>query len=172
VLRNPEFAPTATNVFSNLCNADEDELVSCWIRRQIFRHGLFGRELRSQNAPILDAEQTKAVALDLSHKWRGLHLSGRLIPCRWDLMPVYTMLDTGVWDEPCRKALDEVLIDDHALDAFTLMLFGGAYTVDKSSVEKMCSYEEYIRRIEVRLASPNLHETVRTALVKAKDGGW
>jgi hypothetical protein len=172
VLRNPEFAATATSVFSNLRNADEDELVSCWIRRQIFRHGLFGLELRSQNALILDAEQTEAVSLDLSHKWRGLHLSGKLIPCRWDLMPVYTMLDTGVWDEPCRKAVDEILSDDRALDAFTLMLYGGAYTVERSSVEKICSYGEYVRRIEVRLASANLHETVRTALVKAKDGRW
>jgi len=125
VIRNPEFATTATSVFSNLCNADENELVSCWIRRQIFRHGLFGRELRSENASILDAEQTKAMALDLSHGWRSLHLSGKLIPCRWDLMPVYTMLDTGVWDEPCLKALDAVLVDDRALDAFTLMLFVG-----------------------------------------------
>jgi KAP family P-loop domain len=172
VLRNPGFAATATSVFSNLRNADEDELVSCWIRRQIFRHGLFGRELRSENAPILDAEQTKAVAVDLSHKWRGLHLSGKLIPCRWDLMPLYTMLDTGLWDEPCLKALDAVLVDDRALDAFTLMLYGGVYTADRGSVEKMCTYEEYVCRVEVRLASTNLHETVRTALMKAKGGGW
>jgi hypothetical protein len=172
VLRNPEFSATATSIFSNLRNADEDELVSCWIRSQIFRHGLFGRELRSESAPILDAEQTKAVAVDLSRRWRSVHLSGKLIPCRWDLMPVFTMLDTDLWDEPCRKALDEVLTDDHALDAFTLMLYGGAYTVDRSSVEKMCTYEEYVRRIEVRLASTNLHETVRAALAKAKGRRW
>jgi hypothetical protein len=170
VRHNPGFAKTATSVFSNLRNSDEDDLVSLWLHRQIFLHGLFGRELRSQNARILDAEQTKAVALDLSHKWRSLHLSGNLIPCRWDLTPVYTMLDTGLWDEPCRKALDGVLGDTRALDAFTLMLYGGAHTVDKSLVEKMCSYEEYGRRIGVRLASPDLHETVRTALVRAKGG--
>ena len=99
-------------------------------------------------------------------------MSEKLIPCRWDLMPVYTMLDTGIWDDPCRKALDEVLKDDRALDAFTLMLYGGANTVGKESVEKMCSYDEYIRRVEARLASTNLHETVRIALGKAKDGGW
>jgi hypothetical protein len=169
-LRHAEFAPTATDVFTNLYNSDEDELVSCWIRRQIFLHGLFGHKSRKENAPILDVEQTKAVAVDLSHRWRGLHLSGRLIPCRWDLMPVYTMLDTGVWDEPCRKALDEVLKDARALDAFTLMLYGGAYTIGQESVERMCSYEEYADRVNSRLASPDLHETVRTALMKAKGG--
>jgi hypothetical protein len=56
VLRNPEFAETATTVFSNLRNADEEELVSYWLRRQIYRHGLFGREILGQNAPILDAD--------------------------------------------------------------------------------------------------------------------
>jgi hypothetical protein len=36
----------------------------------------------------------------------------------------------------------------------------------------MCSYEPYVARVEVRLASDDLHETVRTAMEKAKRGGW
>lgn len=34
------------------------------------------------------------------------------------------MLDTAIWDNPCRKVLDDELAEDRALDAFTLMLFG------------------------------------------------
>ena len=172
VLRNPSFQATATTIFSNLRNQGEDELTALWLRRQIFLHGLFGRERRRDNALILTAEQTEAVANDMSQNWRTQHLSRKLIPCRWDLSPLYTMLDTGVWDDPCRKALDDELTNDRALDAFTLMLYGGNYTNDKQTVEKMCSYDPYLARVEARLGSEDLHETVRVALSKAKSGGW
>lgn len=172
VLRNPTFQKTARTIFTNLRNQDEDELAALWLRRQIFLHGLFGRERRPENALILTAEQTDAVAKDMSHNWRTQHLSRKLIPCRWDLSPLYTMLDTGIWDDPCGKVLDEELAEDRALDAFTLMLFGGNYTNGRETVEKMCSYDPYIARVEARLAVTDLHETVRVALEKAKRGGW
>lgn len=172
VLRNPAFQPTATTIFSNLRSQGEDELTAHWLRRQIFLHGLFGQQRRPQNAPILTAEQTEALAKDMSHGWRTQHLSGMLIPCRWDVMPLYTMLDTGIWDEPCRKSLDDQLLGDRALDAFTLMLYGAHFTTDKSTVEKMCSYENYIGRVGQRLSASGLDETVRSALKKAEGGGW
>lgn len=86
VLRNPSFHSTATTIFSNLHNQGEDELTALWLRRQIFLHGLFGRDRRPDNTPILTAEQTHAVAEDMSHSWRTQHLSGKLMPCRWDLL--------------------------------------------------------------------------------------
>lgn len=172
VLRNPSFQTTAATIFSDLRNQGEDELTALWLRRQIFLHGQFGRDRRADNALILTAGETDVVAKDMSHGWRSQHLSGKLIPCRWDLSPVYTMLDTGIWDDPCRKALDQELTNDRALDAFTLMLFGGNYTNGKETVEKMCSYDLYIARVETRLGSADLHETVRVAMQKAKSGGW
>lgn len=170
VQRNPSFQTTATTIFTNLRNQNEDELTANWLRRQIFLHGLFGRDRRSDNAQILTADQTGVVAKDMSHNWRTQHLSGQLIPCRWDLSPIYTMLDTGIWDDPCREALDRELADDRALDAFTLMLFGGAYMNGRETVEKICTYDPYIARVEARLASGDLHETVRVAMEKAKRG--
>jgi hypothetical protein len=172
VLRNPSFHSTATTIFNNLRNQGEDELTALWLRRQIFLHGLFGRNRRPDNTPILTAEQTDDMAKDMSRNWRMQHLSGKLIPCRWDLSPVYTMLDTGIWDDSCRKALDQELTNDRALDAFTLMLFGGNYTNGTETVEKMCSYDPYVARVEARLAADDLHETVRIAMEKAKRGGW
>ena len=172
VLRNPSFQTMATTIFTNLRNQEEDELTALWLRRQIFLHGLFGRDRRSDNARILTDKQTKAIAEDMSHNWRTLHLSKQLLPCRWDLSPVYTMLDTGIWDNPCCEALDRELMDDRAVDAFTLMLFGGAYTNGRETVEKMCSYDPYIARVDARLTAGDLHETVRVAMEKAKRGGW
>ncbi|KJC50174.1 hypothetical protein UB31_12480 [Bradyrhizobium sp. LTSP849] len=172
VLRNPSFQTTAITIFTNLRNQDEEALTPLWLRRQIFLHGLFGRDRHPDNALILTHDQAKAVAEEMSHNWRTLHLSGRLIPCRWDVSPLYTMLDIGIWDDPCREALDRELADDRAVDAFTLMLFGGSYTNGRETVEKMCSYDPYITRVEARLASSDLHETVRVAMEKAKRGGW
>lgn len=172
VLRNPSFQTTAATIFSNLRGQGEDQLTANWIRRQIFLHGLFGRQKRSENASILNAEQTEALANDMSHGWRTQHLSGKLIPCRWDLMPVYTMLDTGVWDDLCRVTLDEQIATDAGLDAFTLMLYGAHFTTDQATVERMCSYESYIQRVRERLDAKDADETVRVALRKAQAGGW
>ncbi len=58
---------------------------------------------------------------------RPLHLAGKLIPCRWDLRPVYTMVDMDIWDEPCRAKVDEAIHDGLAVDGLTLMLFGGIF---------------------------------------------
>jgi hypothetical protein len=172
VQRNPSFQTTASTIFTNLRNQGEDELTAHWLRRQIWLHGLFDRDRRSDNAQILTDKQTKVIAEEMSNNWRALHLSNQLIPCRWDLSPVYTMLDTGIWDDLCRDALDRELADDRAVDAFTLMLFGGVYTNGKETVEKMCSYASYLARIDARLAAADLHETVRGAMEKAKRGGW
>lgn len=173
--QNESFPPIAAKVFSNLRNADEDVLTAVWLRMHIFIHGLFGRQRKGDKAEFLTSEQTEACARAMSIALRSKHLSGQLIPCRWELYPVYTMLDAGIWDDPCREQLDEVLADDRALDGFTLMLFGGNSMTDKATVEKMCSYDAYIKRVSERLASPTINEanqSVRDALRKAKDGGW
>ena len=63
---------------------------------------------------------------------------------------------------------------DRALDGFTLMLFGGNYMAETSTVAKICSYETYVDRAQNRLTSATaseLHETVRMALQKAVDRG-
>lgn len=175
VVQNESFQPIAATVFANLRNADEDVLTAAWLRNHIFMHGLFGREKRRDEGAFLTQGQTEANALEMCKALRPKHLLGELIPCRWELQPVYIMLDTGIWDDQCRKQLDEVLAEDRALDGFTLMLYGSFFTTDKASVEKMCSYDAYIQRISNRLASPTINEvdqSVREALRKAKDGGW
>jgi len=68
------------------------------------------------------------------------------------------MVEMGIWGDPCRKQLNEVLADDRALDGFTLMLYGGTITTDKATVGKMCSYNAYIKRVSERLESPTINE--------------
>jgi hypothetical protein len=73
---------------------------------------------------------------------------------------------------PMPRDFGSRLADDRAVDAFTLMLFSGAYTNEREIIEKMCSYDLYIGRVDARLSSGDLHETVNVAMEKAKGGGW
>jgi hypothetical protein len=94
-------------------------------------------------------------------------IAGNLIPCQWDLQSVYTMIDTGVWDDACRKSLDDALVEDRVVDGFTLMLFGGAYTTSRAELEKMFNRDAYLTRARGRLDATELHKSVRVALQKA-----
>jgi hypothetical protein len=167
VRQRTDFRERAAKIFVNLRDGGDTELIPYWLRVHLFAHGLFGHNERDRNW-FLTEEQTKALALDLATGWRTDHLSGRLIPCRWDLQPVYTMIDVGTWDEPCRKVLDEALKQDEAVDGFTLMLFGGPYSTDRSMIEKMCNVDAYIDRARNRLTAKvdSPHETVRVAIQK------
>ena len=173
--KNEAIREKAASVFRHLCDTGEYELTEHWLRNHIHLFGLFGQRKQEGNEWFLDASKTEVLAHEMAQRWRADHLSGELIPCRWSLQPVYTMIDTQVWDEECRQALEDVLSDGRALDGFSLMLYGSHFSTDSSTVEKMCNYECYIKRVKSRLASETageLHETVRTALQKAIDGGF
>ena len=109
---------------------------------------------------------------ELTTAWRTQHLAGKLIPCRWDVQPVYTMVDADVWDDPCRKLLDDLLNDDEALDAFTLMLYGGPFATHRSMVGKMCNIDDYLERASLRLSkASDMDKSVKAALQKAVGRG-
>jgi energy-coupling factor transporter ATP-binding protein EcfA2 len=172
VRRDNAYRITATKVFAQLKSDGDNELVAYWIRSHLFAHSLLGHREQSSEKWFLDVEQTRAMAAELTTAWRSLHLSNKLIPCRWDLQPVYTMLDTGMWDEPCRARLNEALIDDVALDGLTLMLYGGPYTVGRDTVGKICELELYVERAKARLgAGQRLDSSVRVAFEKALGRG-
>jgi hypothetical protein len=100
-------------------------------------YGLYGNEQRSAETAFLTAEQTEAQARHMSVALRPKHLSGELLPCRWDLQPVYIMIDMGLWDDLCRSRLDSVMGDVRALDGFTLMLFGSYFVTGREVIGKM-----------------------------------
>ena len=171
VQKNGKLADVATRIYANLRSTD-DVLTAFWLRHHIFQHGLFGRHSTDRRAVWLNADQTKALTVDFAKEMRTKHLNGILIPCRYDLQPVYTMLDTGDWDSVCQKKLQDVLTDDEAIDGFTLYLYGSSYSTEKKTIEAIVGYDFFVNRVKQRIASPsfgNLHESVQLALKKAAD---
>jgi hypothetical protein len=168
VNRNKDNREAAVRVFSHLKGDDETELVAHWIRTHVFAHKLFGHSGGAEKS-FLDYSQTTAMVRELTTTWRTQHLAGDLIPCRWDLQPVYTIVDADLWDDHCRKLLDEMLAeDDKVLDAFALMLYGGPYSTDRDMVGKICNLEKFLQRANSRLStSAPLEATARVALQKA-----
>jgi hypothetical protein len=169
--RQPNLTDVAARIFTNL-RSNDDVLTAIWLRSHIFRHNLFGQTNQGDRVLFLTADQTKALALDFSKEMRPKQLSGTLIPCRYDLQPVYTMIDVGEWDDPCKNVLQSNIENGPALDGFTLMLYGGNYSTGRSTIEKMCSYDFYLSKVKARVESPEfgqLHESVRLALKKALD---
>src|ERR1700733_9383 len=148
------------------------ELTEVWLRHHIFSYGLFGQRQQSDRDTFLNVEQTKALAVDRSRALRSVHLQHQLIPCRWDLMPVYTMIDTSNWDDQCRMTVLADIASDDGIDGFTLMVYGSNYSTDKATIDKICGYEPFHERVKQRLTSPNIaeaHESVKLALEKALD---
>lgn len=171
IIRDPSVSPKATSVFTNLRNQGENELTAIWLRRHIFAHGLFGWNKRERRAQFLNAAQTEALAREMTIDWLQLHRAGKLIPCRWDLIPVYTMIDTGVWDDLSREAVNVALADDRAVDGLTLMFFGSMFTTDNETVEKICSRELYLSRVKQRMSSDGVSASALIALRKATGDG-
>ncbi|MBN9546302.1 MAG: AAA family ATPase [Alphaproteobacteria bacterium] len=171
VRRNPKLASDAARVFTNL-RGEDNVLTAIWLRTHIFQHHLFNQSGSDSNATFLSKDQTEALAIVFSQEMRTNHLSHRLIPCRYDLQPVYTMVDTGQWDTVCQQVLTEDIESDAALDSLTLMLFGAEYTTAKFTLNKIIPYETYNARVKERIQSASfseLHETVKRALLKAED---
>lgn len=159
----------ANVIFGDLRVCADEELVSYLIRSHIFAHGLFGRRRSESRAWFLAEEQTRSVAEEMSQLWRAQHLSGQLIPCRWDLQAVYTMIDTGIWDDECRGAMNASLTQDQAVDGLALLLNGGPYSTDPSTVEIICSRDLFLRRVAERISATGAsvpHETALVALRK------
>jgi KAP family P-loop domain len=170
VRRSADIRSEAIVIFSTLRDNGEMELTPRWARNHMFAHGLFGCEKRDDYGWFFDAEKAKSMLVDMARRWRKDHLSGKFLPCHWSVDAAFVMIDTDAWTRACRSALDQVLEDDRALDGFTLLLFGGSFTTDQSSIKKLCSYESYIERARRRLQSvgaDGTHETVGFALKKA-----
>ncbi|PXA99797.1 hypothetical protein DMC47_01675 [Nostoc sp. 3335mG] len=165
VRRNREtFLPVAQRIFKELHLAGENELTAFWIRQHVFSFGMFGQEQRNRERAFFEVEHATEIVSEINIEMRTLHLDGRLIPCRWDLQPVYTLLDADIWDDDCRNVLSRDLQADEAADGLALMLFGANFTTDASFVDKMCGDGVLRAASERRLADRSaLQESVLLA---------
>lgn len=167
VRSNESLREEAANVFRALLRDGEAELTAFWLRHHIFAYGLFKRDKRPDIGVFLDEQETEKRSLALAEHWLNDHKSGKLIPCRWSLQPVYTLIDMELWDRQCRDIVDGAIVDDRAVDGLSLMLFGGNFGSDKDTIDKICSYSTYIDRARERLLATDLDPAVQLALNKA-----
>jgi hypothetical protein len=159
----------AHDLYHDLLSRGDVELTSSLMRSHIFHHGLFGQRQSDRDSIFLDASEAEALATATCAKYRNQHLSGRFLWGLWEWNSVYTMLDTGAWDEDCRARLKYFLVEPEAVDALTLMLFGGAFFTGRDTLSKMIDLDYYLARVDQRLSEGNLDASVRAALEKAKD---
>ena len=164
-----DFRSRAPTLFDELMAREEVTLVSYLIRAHIFSHGLFERDERGSEGAFLDKERTQEIAISLSRRWRERHLAEpRWLGTLWDLQPVFTMLSTDYWDDPCRQRVGDFLEDDGATEALTLMMFGAVYSTETHTVARIVDLERYVSRLhELIDDSSDLHETVRVSIGKA-----
>jgi uridine kinase len=157
-------------LYLDLLEQEEVELTSSLMRSHIFHHGLFGHTPSGRGGDIfLDSGESEAIASDLSAKYRGQHLHGRFLWSLWEWNSLYTMLDTGAWDNDCRLRLKQFLTDHEGVDALTLMLFGGRIFTGRDSISKMVDLDYYLECVDSRLDEGDLDESVRVALERAKN---
>ena len=87
----------ATEVFKDLKSRDEISLISRWLRKHAFVHGLHGEKAHREYSWFLSAERTIEEIRDRAHAWRELHLQGRLLPSVWDTVPLFIIHVAGLW---------------------------------------------------------------------------
>ena len=159
----------ACSIFRAILDNKDIAVTSLLLRSHIFRHGLLGVQ-RSEGAVFFNASDTEQLARSLSAKYRSAHLAGDWLVTLWHLNPVYTMLDTGNWDDDCRAKLLSMIEDDGALIGVTLLLYGHGYSTDGPIVAKLLDGERYRTRVQEFLNSGKaeaLHETAQYALKRA-----
>jgi len=154
-------------LFLALLAQNEIEVTGILMRSHLYHYGLFGCR-RSDRDVFLQGAEAETIARDISTEHRKQHLAGRFLWRLWQPIPVFTMVDTRVWDDACRARLREFLVDPLAVDALTLLLFGGGFT-PREQVSRILDLDEYLGLVERRLGASDMHESVRTALEKAKD---
>jgi len=150
----------ARALFLDLLTENEVELTGSLMRSHLFHYGLFGHT-RSDRQVFLEAEEAEAIARDVSEKHRQQHLEGRFLWSLWDSIPVFTMLDTGEWDNACRIRVKEFLTDPKAVDALTLLFYGEGYGTGRETISKLVDLDEYLGLVDQRRGASDMHESVR-----------
>jgi hypothetical protein len=156
------------SILLDLLEHEEVELTASLLRSHIFHYGLFGHSPHTESVVLSHADETEQIARATALKHRDQHLNGRFLWTLWDFNPVYTMVDTEIWDDACRDRLKEFLADPRAVDTVTLMFYGAHYMTGRDFISKFTDLDQYLALVDQRLATSDLHESVRLALEKAK----
>lgn len=159
-------------VLDTLLEAGDLELAPRVVRSHSFQYGLFGRQARGTSKfTALSECATEGLMRQAADRFRRRHLGGGLLPALWTLHAVYLTVDVGLWDEECRAQTTLLATVQESLDGLTVLLFGGRYTTDRGSLDKLMNAEEYLRRsrerlneLDANLEDPSLVAAYRKAL--------
>lgn len=155
--KSTPFRQQAVEILDGLETDGLIELPAYILRQYVFRHGLYGNDKSVVlEIPLFSEYETERRLRSLLAGLPDRHINGTLIPCFWSLMPIYLLLDLGLWSDRCRDELLARIAMPDALDGFTLMLFGGHYSTGASIVEKLIDRTRYGGAVDQRLKSPDM----------------
>jgi hypothetical protein len=166
--RSDEFRKVAPKIFKKLLSRSDITLVGMLLRAEISEYGTYGSRRSHSGQNILSEDATEKLATRLSKGYRELHLADKWLAGLWDLGPVFTMIDTGAWDDECRTRVTSLLAEDGAVDTLALLMFGHIYSTNLNVVRQILEVAPFARKIQERLKEePELHPSVKHALTRA-----
>ena len=168
--RNKSARENAEKCFLKLEKAEDVILVSRFLWKHTYVHGLSGATKSDDTEWFLSRPATEETVVRHIDVWQKMHLSGALFPRLADLMPIYLMIHTGLWTELCRKKFLELIQSDlGALDKAVVMMFGRHYSTGTETIEKLCGADLYFdlltkRQSVAAMLDPIVSDAIQRAL--------
>ncbi|MFP4003161.1 MAG: P-loop NTPase fold protein [Alphaproteobacteria bacterium] len=152
--QRPRYREVAGDIIAQLAEAEELALISVLLRGEIFAHGLFDRHPRKGMPPAMSPERARTALIKSASQCVAAMMNGTLLPRLQDFTPLWNMVSVGVWSQPCRSRLADVLTADKAFDAVVLMCFGGDTSTDPALLETVLDVDAFAERVRTRMAGP------------------
>ena len=150
VARNQNLGAAATDVTFFLYSQGDLTLVPGWLRDHQYGYGVLGMERRGGDGLWMSEDATLELTNASFTRWRSELLSGGLLRSTWDLHPVYSMMNAKAWDDRCRQAVTDALLDEELFDALLVILYGGNHYTGKSTITVLCDPEVFWKRVDER----------------------
>lgn len=170
--KTPQLAGVILDVARASADKGAVEFCSRILRDQVWAHGLFGREGRSDFEKVGKAVDWEKACEEFGTRWRKEHLASDWFFGNWKESPVWFLANIGMWDDVCVQRLDELTEGEAAFEAFVMMVFGRHYRVDRSGIETLIGWDNFARkfkRLQDGSAGREMSIDVRDAVKKAKE---
>jgi predicted KAP-like P-loop ATPase len=165
--RNEGLGDHCRDIFFAQAKLNENVLAAHLLRQHIHWHGIFNRsDAEISSEAFLTKEEAEDLAISLSKKWRESHINGQLFPRHWDLVAVYTMIDTGIWDTKCRDLTTELIQEEEPAIGLLLSLYGSHYYTESQTVEKIVDKKSLNEMASKVLGAPPVSPGIKLAARK------
>ncbi len=168
--KSPQLAGTVLDIVRASADIGAVEFSSRILRDQVWAHGLFDRQGRSDFEKVGKAADWEKACEETGARWKKEHLETEWFFGNWKESPVWFLSNIGAWDESCVNRLNELTEREEAFEAFVMMVFGRHYRVDRSGVETLIGWENFSRKFKrLQDSGRELSNDVRDAVAKAKE---